>query len=154
MCGKSRRVSGALNRVLAAPLRGQIVSASYLSVDMVARKAFYSAAGHPPLLRYNKGMERIESNGLLFGISPDAEYPVSSFALSQGDRLLLYTDGVTEPENAAGQAFGDYHLERVLADFSAEAASDISQRIMTEIEAWQRTAEPQDDITLIVIDVG
>lgn len=145
---------GALNRALTEPLRGQLVSASYLWMDMAARKALYSAAGHPPLLRCNQGIERIESNGLLFGISPAAEYPVRQFSLCPGDRLLLYTDGVTEPENAAGKSFGDYQLQRVLADSSAETASDFSRRIMSEIQAWQRTAEPQDDITLIVIDVG
>jgi sigma-B regulation protein RsbU (phosphoserine phosphatase) len=145
---------GALNRVLTDPLRGQLVSASYLWVDMTARKALYSAAGHPPLLRCNKGIERIESNGLLFGISPDAEYPVRQLSLCPGDRLFLYTDGVTEPENSVGEAFGDCQLERVLAHNSAETASNISRRIMTEIQAWQHTPEPQDDITLIVIDVG
>ncbi len=43
-------------------------------------------------------MQRIESNGLLFGINPDAEYPVCSVALEPLDRFLLYTDGVTEPK--------------------------------------------------------
>jgi phosphoserine phosphatase RsbU/P len=70
-----------------------------------------------------------------------------------GDRLLLYTDGVTEPENTTGEAFGDHQLQRVLANNSAESASDISRRIMPDVQAWQGTTEPQDDITLIVIDV-
>lgn len=143
----------ALNRVLAEPLRGQLVSASYLWVDMQTRIALYSAAGHPSLLRWNHGLERIESNGLLFGISVNAEYPVRSLPLRVGDRLLLYTDGVTEPENAAGQAFGDRRLQQILADHTAEEPPELSRRIITEIEAWQRTPEPQDDITLIVIDV-
>ncbi|MGE5204308.1 MAG: PP2C family protein-serine/threonine phosphatase [Chlamydiota bacterium] len=144
---------GALNRVLTDPLRGQLVSASYLWIDMVAHKASYSAAGHPPLLRCNQEIELVESNGLLFGISPGADYPVRQLSLFSGDRLLLYTDGVTEAENTAGQAFGDYQLQRVLSQNSTEKAGDISRRIMTEIQTWQRTAEPQDDITLIVIDV-
>jgi sigma-B regulation protein RsbU (phosphoserine phosphatase) len=144
---------GSLNRMLTEPLRGQLVSASYLWIDVAARKALYSAAGHPPLLRCNQEIERIESNGLLFGISPDAQYPIRQLPLCRGDRLLLYTDGVTEAENTGGQAFGDYQLQRVLTQNPTEAAGDISRRIMTEIQAWQRTAEPQDDITLIVIDV-
>ena len=111
---------GTLNRVLSEPLRGQLVSASYLWIDMDARKALYSAAGHPPMLRCNKGIEHIESNGLLFGISPDVEYPVRQLSLCPGDRLLLYTDGMTEPENTAGQAFGDFQLQRVLAHNSRD----------------------------------
>jgi phosphoserine phosphatase RsbU/P len=142
-----------LNRVLAEPLRGQLVSASYLWVDMQARRALYSAAGHPPLLRCNREVQRIESNGLLFGIVPEAEYPVCDLPLCPGDRLLLYTDGVTEPENAAGEAFGDVQLERLLAQNRSEVPGDFSQKIVTEIQSWQRSAEPQDDMTLIVIDV-
>ena len=60
----------AINRVLAEPLRGQLVSASYLWVDMRSRRGLYSAAGHPALLRCNHAVEEIESNGLLFGILP------------------------------------------------------------------------------------
>ena len=142
-----------LNRVLAEPLRGQLVSAAYLWVDMGARKALYSAAGHPPLLRWNHGLERIESNGLLFGVVPETDYPVHELTLGTGDRLLLYTDGVTEPENSAGEAFGDSQLQRVLAQSAAEAPGELSSRIMQEIQTWHRTVELQDDMTLIIIDI-
>jgi phosphoserine phosphatase RsbU/P len=143
----------ALNRVLAEPLRGQLVSAAYLWVNMETRQALYSAAGHPPLLRWNHGLERIESNGLLFGVLTEAEYPVRQLPLCAGDRLLLYTDGVTEPENKAGQAFGDKKLQGVLAKNGAVDPANLSRRIMSEIQAWQCAAEAQDDMTLIVIDV-
>jgi sigma-B regulation protein RsbU (phosphoserine phosphatase) len=142
-----------LNRVLAEPLRGQLVSAAYLWVDMGARKALYSAAGHPPLLRWNHGLERIESNGLLFGVVPETDYPVHELTLGTGDRFLLYTDGVTEPENSAGEAFGDSQLQHVLAQSAAEAPGELSSRIMQEIQTWHPTVELQDDMTLIIIDI-
>ena len=75
--------------------------------------------GASPLLRWNNGLERIESSGLLFGVLTEAEYPVCQLPLCAGDRLLLYTDGVTEPENKAGQAFGDEKLQGVLAQNGA-----------------------------------
>jgi len=145
---------GTLNRVLVNPLHGQLVSASYLWLDMRTRQALYSAAGHPPMLRFNKTVERIESNGLLFGLLPNAEYPVRKLPLNPGDRLVLYTDGVTEPENVVGQSFGDTRLHQVLTDHSADTPADLTRLIVTEIQKWQRTPEPQDDITLVVIDVG
>jgi serine phosphatase RsbU (regulator of sigma subunit) len=69
-----------LNHTLAGPLSGQLVSAAYLWIDMEARKALYSAAGHPPLLRWNHALESVESNGPLFGILPNVEYPVRELA--------------------------------------------------------------------------
>jgi phosphoserine phosphatase RsbU/P len=76
-----------LNRILFKQLHEQYVSAAYLWVDAEHGKAWYSAAGHPPLLRWKgHGLERIESNGLLFGVIADPEYPVRELAIRSGDR--------------------------------------------------------------------
>jgi sigma-B regulation protein RsbU (phosphoserine phosphatase) len=146
-----------LNRVLAGQLHGQFVSAAYLWLDTENRAASYSAAGHPPLLRYRQGkLERIESNGLLFGVRPDCgECPVYRMPIESGDRFLLYTDGVTEPENTGGDAFGDVKLEQVIRDNEGRLPSELSDRVLSEIRCWQPSSiNQQDDITLIVVDVA
>jgi sigma-B regulation protein RsbU (phosphoserine phosphatase) len=144
-----------LNRLLSGHLREQLVSAAYLWVDMQIARALYSAAGHPPLLCWSGGtLKSIESNGLLFGILADSDYPVSDLPLYQGDRLLLYTDGVVEPENAAGDSFGDRKLEQVVRDNQLRPPLDFSNQLLSEIRGWQPASmTQQDDITLIVIDV-
>lgn len=143
-----------LNRALAAPLRGQLVSAAYIWIDMAAHKAQYSAAGHPPLLRWHRPrLETVESNGLLFGVLPNCEYPVTEIPLTAGDRLLLYTDGIVEPENASGAAFGEARLPAVLERDCSLAASELSRDILSEIRTWQPTTDQQDDMTLVVIEV-
>ncbi len=144
-----------LNRVLYGQLRNQFITASYLWIDMESRIALYSAAGHPPLLRWRGGrLERIESNGLLFGVTPEPEYPVCDMALTPGDRLLLYTDGLIEPENSEGDSFGDSRLERVMCENQSRSPSELVERLLSEIRLWQPAAnEQQDDITLVVIDV-
>jgi phosphoserine phosphatase RsbU/P len=99
-------------------------------------------------------MQRIESNGLLFGVEPDSEYPVCSLPMEASDRLLLYTDGVTEPENATGEAFGDRQLEQVVRKNRSEPASELSRQLLSELRQWRPAAvSQQDDITLIVVDV-
>ncbi len=99
-------------------------------------------------------MQRIESNGLLFGVGPDSEYPVCSVPLEPSDRFLLYTDGVTETENAAGEAFGDQQLEHVVRRNRSEPASDLSRQVLSELQRWRPASmNQQDDITLIVVDV-
>ncbi len=132
-------------------------SAAYVWIDTENRNALYSAAGHPPLLcwRHARGeMQRIESNGPLFGIEPDSEYPVCSVPVEPSDRFLLYTDGVTETENAAGEAFGDRQLERVVRNNRLQPASELSRQVLSELQRWRPAAvNQQDDITLIVVDV-
>jgi len=144
-----------LNRILSGQLRGQFVSAAYLWVDTEIGKALYSAAGNPPLLCWREGeLKRIESNGLLFGVAADANYPVCEMPLNPGERFLLYTDGVVEPENAAGDSFGDCKLEQVVRNNQSRVAVDFSNQLLAEIRNWQPASMTrQDDITLIVIDV-
>jgi sigma-B regulation protein RsbU (phosphoserine phosphatase) len=151
------QVLGGLNRILSSEAHGQFVSAAYVWIDTENRNALYSAAGHPPLLCWRNTrseMQRIESNGLLFGVKPDSAYPVCSVPLEPSDRFLLYTDGVTETENAAGEAFGDQQLERVVRNNRLQPASELSRQVLFELQSWRPVAvNQQDDITLIVVDV-
>jgi sigma-B regulation protein RsbU (phosphoserine phosphatase) len=149
-------VLAGLNRILSSEAHGQFASAAYLWIDTEDGNARYSAAGHPPLLcwRTNGEMRRVESNGLLLGIKPDSEYPVCTVPVAPSDRFVLYTDGVTEPENAAGEAFGDRQLERVVRENRSQLASELSRQVLAELRRWQpASVSQQDDITLIVVDV-
>jgi len=149
-------MSPALNPQELATLRGQLISAAYLWLDTENRQALYSAAGHPPLLRWRDGkLEHVVSNGLLFGVDPQADgYPVCTIPISSGDRFLLYTDGVTEPENTHGDAFGDLRLEQVIRANHDRPASELSERLLSELRLWQLDSfTQQDDITLLVVDV-
>jgi len=145
-----------LRGILSADLRGQFVSAAYLWIDTEAGNAFYSAAGHPPLLHWhaaNSSVERVTSNGALFGVPFETEYPVRELTCSAGDRFLLYTDGISEPENEVGEAFGESKLEQIVHDNPSVSADELSRQVLTQLTSWQPTETPQqDDLTLIVIE--
>lgn len=145
-----------LNRILTGQLRGQLISAAYLWLDTVTGKGLYSGAGHPPLLCWRQSrLERIESNGLLIGVLGDSDYPVCQVSLNSGDRFLLYTDGVVEPENAAGDSFGDGKLQEVIRRNQSRSLSELSDDLLSEIRRWQPgSVTQQDDITLIIVDVA
>ena len=151
------QVLGGLNRILWSEAHGQFASAAYVWIDAKNRNALYSAAGHPPLLwwRNLRGeMQRVESNGLLFGVEPDSEYPVCSMQFESCDRFLLYTDGVTETENEEGEAFGNLQLERVVRNNRWQPAPELERQVLSEIQRWRPAGvNQQDDITLIVVDV-
>lgn len=150
-----REVLRGLNRLLFPQLHDQLVSAAYLWLDTENRRVLYSAAGHPPLLRWREGkLERIESNGLLFGVISNPDYPERDLPIRPGDRFLLYTDGLVEPENALGDSFGDVRLEEVIREKQDRSPAELSAELLAEIRNWQPTSVArQDDITMIVIDV-
>ena len=155
--GNPAQVLGGLNRILSSEAPGQFASAAYVWIDTENRIALYSAAGHPPLLCWRNArseMQHVESNGLLFGVKPDSEYPMCSVPLEPSDRLLLYSDGVTETENAAGEAFGDQQLEWVVRNHRLQPGSELSHQVLSELQRWRPAAvNQQDDITLIIVDV-
>jgi sigma-B regulation protein RsbU (phosphoserine phosphatase) len=145
-----------LNGILSHQLRGQFVTAAYLYLDLAQGRARYSAAGHPPLIYWNatdQRLQSIESNGLLFGVLKEAEYPEQVLEVGSGDRFLLYTDGLVEAENAAGDYFGD-RLPELLQRNSQLSAAEVSTTILDDLREWQSHSKAQqDDITLVVIDV-
>jgi sigma-B regulation protein RsbU (phosphoserine phosphatase) len=150
-----REVLRGLNRILCGRPGNQFVTAAYLFIDTGNRSALYSAAGHPPLLCWRGNtLERIESNGLVLGVIPDPDYPVCSMQITPGDRFLLYTDGVIEPEDARGNSFGDRRLAQVVRNSQRRPPSELADQLLSEIRTWQLVSVPQqDDITLIVIEV-
>ena len=150
-----REVLRKLNHILFGQLGGQFATGAYLWVDMEIPRALYSAAGHPPLLCWRDSeLKRIESNGPLFGFVADTDYPVCDVPLCTGDRLLLYTDGLIEPENRSGESFGERKLEQVLRNNRSRPPVDFLAQLLTQIASWQpASVTQQDDITLVVIDV-
>jgi phosphoserine phosphatase RsbU/P len=146
-----------LRDIMSAQLQGQFVSVAYLWMDTESRTARYSAAGHPPLLFWRAGgnsLSRILSNGLLLGVPIDSVFPTREISFAPGDRFLLYTDGLSEPENSSGESFSDYRLERILRDNPSRPAAELSLLLLSEVRSWQPASTPQqDDITFLLIDV-
>jgi sigma-B regulation protein RsbU (phosphoserine phosphatase) len=150
-----REVLRGLNRILSGQLHDQFVTAAYLFVDIHNGNALYSAAGHPPLIRFRSNkLERIESNGIVLGVMPAPDYPVCEMTISPGDRFLLYTDGVIEPENASGDSFGSCKLDQAIRNNESRPPFELVNQLLSEIRRWQPVSMPQqDDITLIVINI-
>jgi phosphoserine phosphatase RsbU/P len=145
-----------LAEILGSQLHSQFVTAAYLYIDSENNSARYAAAGHPPLLYWNSSAEKletVESNGLLFGVFTETEYPVRGFTFNRNDRFIIYTDGLTETRNAAGDEFGNKFLGELININSKVSAEELSKVLLDELKFWQDKKTPQqDDITFVIVD--
>jgi phosphoserine phosphatase RsbU/P len=147
-----------LNGVLCNEAHGQYVTAVYLCLDAVNRIGRYSTAAHPPPLLWQRGKQVLEvlgATGLLLGVRPNEAYADSKFSFDVGDRLLLYTDGLLEAENAAGESFGDAALPTFIKEKQDIGAEQFVDLLLKEVLAWScdgTQVRQEDDITIVVID--
>jgi len=112
----------------------------------------YSNAGHlPPLLVRNGQITPLEVNGMVVGLFPDAPYTASTVQLRTGDLLVAFTDGVTEPENAESDDYGEERLRHMLRQTDGRSVNEIIEGVMTEVLAWTGQATLQDDMTMLAV---
>jgi sigma-B regulation protein RsbU (phosphoserine phosphatase) len=120
-----------------------------------ARRMVYVNCGQcPPLLvRAGGGLERLEAGGPPVGLLPRAPYRETSVELNSGDLLVVYSDGVSEVNNPAGEIWTDEDLQREAAACAGFSALEAHQRIFGAVESFANGAEASDDITLAVYRV-
>lgn len=139
-----------LSVMLRGSLGGQYVTAACAAIDKNARTVTYAGAGHPPTLlaRGETGeLVLLAENGLFIGPFPKAAYANISVPFHFGDRLLLYTDGITEANDPAGEEFG---LERLGQFFLRSSGSDPAA-ILDRLFAQITTGNQQDDLTAVLV---
>jgi phosphoserine phosphatase RsbU/P len=140
-----------MNAALRGNTQNQFVTAAYVHLDSESRQLRYSAAGHPPMLLLRNGeVIKVEENGLMLAVFDFATYSNTTHKLEPGDRLLLYTDGIVDAANAAGDFFGHQALCEALTNTSGLAAPDAADSILSSVQRW--SAAQDDDLTVLVCD--
>ena len=145
-------VCTSVNRLLCRNMAsGRFVTFCYVRIDTTARRLTYANAGHnPPLLvRGNGSIDSLAPSGTVLGVFADSAYEQGDFTIAAGDRLILYTDGITEGRNAAGDEFGEDRLGELAARHRALPADEMLAAMLKEIETFNGGVY-EDDATLIV----
>lgn len=113
----------------------------------------YVNAGHlPPILVREGRATTLDTNGMVVGAFPFARYTESRLDLKCGDMLVLYTDGITEPENEYGEDFGEQRLRELLIATADRDGGEITAAVVDAVRRWTAFPEElQDDMTILVL---
>lgn len=132
----------------------QFVTALYGIVDCNACTFAYARAGHePPLLMTPDGaVDRVEYGaGMALGLWDEITLDQRTLQFEKGSTLLLYTDGMTDCRNPAGEAFGLERIRQNLAEAVGLPAQQVCDRLFSTLMDFQRGSSQDDDVTLVAI---
>lgn len=134
----------------------RLITLFYGEYDPAAGTLAYVNAGHNPpyVLRAAGGIERLPSTGVALGVVGGATFEAPVLALHPGDRVLLYTDGVTEAEDPDDEQYGDERLEALLRRKWFVEEKDLLQAVREQVLAFCGPVRPRDDMTLLVLRHG
>ncbi len=133
------------------------VTVFFAILDTNSRKFYYTSAGHCPVLfinRKDKSYSQVKADGLFLGVFPDMMLNETCTTYEPGTmRLILYTDGLTEARNENNEM---YELERLIT-ISLKTLENTTEKACSKILSHQKKfcgkhTEPEDDITLLVVD--
>lgn len=143
-----------MNRALCGRFELAYVTATFALIDPTARTLTYAAAGHPsPLLvRATGRVESLDERGMVLGFLPDAPYASATVRdLGGGDRIVFYTDGITEAARTDGEFFGDRQFHDVLTVGLSQPADRFLATLIDQARHWAN-ADFADDVTVVVVD--
>jgi sigma-B regulation protein RsbU (phosphoserine phosphatase) len=156
--GEPARVLGRMNGMLKKISTPRMLMTLGLAVlDRRGRSLTVATAAHPPLLRLGAGDDRVEELGrgsLPLGAIADTRYAEDRTSLQPGDLLLLYSDGLVEAVDQAGEQYGWDRLCRALGNAaSTSSAQEVRDALLRDVWEFKGDAEQVDDVTMVVVRV-
>ena len=141
-----------LNKQLYANTAPEKFSTFFLGIfDEETSVLRYTNAGHLPPILIRKGEASLLAvDGMVVGAFPFAQYGESSIVLESGDILLLYTDGISEPQNDYDEMFGEDRLIEVVKKNAHLSDTGIINAVMDAVNQWTGSPELQDDMTMLI----
>ncbi|HEV2352302.1 MAG TPA: SpoIIE family protein phosphatase [Terriglobia bacterium] len=133
----------------------KFVTFFYAVLDLKGQRLTYTNAGHnPPIIAGHDGAcRRLETGGTVLGLFADANYEQAGADLLPGDRLVMFTDGISEAADMNGQEFGEERLIALMKERREASAADLRDAVMQEVTQFCR-GDFADDATLLIVAVG
>jgi len=105
-------------------------------------------------VRASGELSTLNATGMPVGLMETAEFGVAEEWLAPGDKVIIYTDGVTEAQNAAGEFFGKKRLRQIVTARAGERCQTVHDAIQEAVTEFTEGAPQSDDITLVVLEFG
>jgi sigma-B regulation protein RsbU (phosphoserine phosphatase) len=125
-------------------------------VDRSGRRMIFAGAGHPPVMVVQPGEEPrlLESRSMVLGALPNAvaEEATLDVDLQAGDRIVLYTDGITDVFDSRGEMLGVEGVQKFVRETALLPFGEMKQGILDRVAAW-REGPPSDDMSLVLVEV-
>jgi sigma-B regulation protein RsbU (phosphoserine phosphatase) len=136
--------------------RGTFVTASVLLFDAQRSIIHYARAGHTPILvNTSEGLRMLAPRGLALGIVPNRDFlrhlEERSMRFEVGDTFILYSDGVSEAMNPERDLFDEERLVATINEMESASPEELCDAIVERVEAFREGAEPNDDVTVVII---
>jgi len=133
----------------------RFITLFYAVFDAQTRRLLYTNAGHnaPMVIGRDGQVARLSCGGQALGISAGEHYDQAETVLAEGDRLVLFTDGITEARDTHGEEFGEERLLEILHESRTLGAAKIQKNVLNRIAEFNGE-KFQNDATLIVLAVG
>ena len=130
----------------------KFITAVIVEIDREAETIRFVNAGHNPCYLIIDGrIEQIKSHGLPIGILPQTRYMAQTRSFPAGSTVVLYSDGITEAENLAGEEFENERLEELLRETVGQTPDVIRDRIAAAVDDFVGDAPQKDDETLVIL---
>jgi sigma-B regulation protein RsbU (phosphoserine phosphatase) len=142
-----------VNRILCGNIaEGRFISFFYAVLEATTGTLVYANAGHyfPMLVSADGSVERLGTGGPVLGVIQNADYEQGRVTIASGDRLVLFTDGLTEARNRDDEEFGEPRLLEALIEHRACSAPALQARLVDSVAAFT-AGRLQDDATLMVL---
>ena len=144
-----------INRTLVRrAIQARFVTVMYGVLDADGRLTYCNAGHNPPVLVGRNGVRRLDTGGLILGLFPQATYEEETLQLEEGDTLVVFSDGVTEALNAAGDEFGEERLLPCVDEHRGSPTGVLLDRILATVKAFAAGAAQNDDVTALVLRYG
>ena len=132
----------------------RLITLVYAELDPATGELRYVNAGHNPpfLLSVGHPPARLAATAIALGITTEAEFPEMTLELEPGERLVLYTDGITEAEDAQDREYGDARLGAWLEANRERPGRPLLDGVIAEVLEHCGHARPRDDMTLMCVE--